>query len=842
LVYLTEPTETATATANVSLTGVGQHLVDASYSGDGNYSASFSGATALWGLLPATTTTLSVNSGGVAVTSIPPGTVVALTATVSIGANPPITGQVDFCDASSSQCTDIHLLGTVALTNGTATYKFVPGAGVHSYKAVFVENGYGLSSSSMIAMLSVGPAPSPVYSDTTSIAYGGYPGDYSLTATVEGFGGSAAPTGNVSFLDTSFGNTSLATAQLGTAVSGLGWLISQTPAAGGNLASEVAGDFNGDGIPDLALLWTTSTYNSGPYSVTILFGNGKGGFTSGPTTVATGTQSYASIIAGDLNGDGKTDLVILSWNGYSTSYVTSLLGNGDGTFAAPQTGVAFNQGAVGGDGVPGSLTAADFNGDGKMDVAVVGDYVSSGGVTILLGKGDGTFTAAGANLDLGAGFGLIATGDLNGDGIPDLVATNYFDPGGAMIFLGKGDGTFTTATTLPIDRFPSSVLVGDFNGDGTLDLAIGYSGAVTVFLGKGDGTFNQASGSPVTGAGLSLVAGDFNHDGKVDLAGVDNYNDQIDLFLGAGDGTFTETVATPSVSQNWLGPFAIVAADFNEDGVPDLAMLTKNVGTASILLTEPTETAGVTVNSIAPVGAGTHNVEASYSGDNNYASAGSSTAALTAGLAPLTITPAAGMYTSAQTITITEAIPGATIYYWATGLVSTNGFVPYTGPIALTEGGVETIQAYATETGYQQTNSVSETYTLVLPATATPTISLVAGYYAGPQTATLSDSDSTASIYYTTNGTTPSVTSNLYSGPITVASSETLVAVAISSGHSYSGIVSAQYVIGSSTTPLIYRVVPEWPSCSVPSTTIVSVPPAPKSKTYLLGPAASIFI
>src|SRR5262249_24718942 len=152
-------------------------------------------------------------------------------------------------------------------------------------------------------------------------------------------------------------------------------------------------------------------------------------------------------------------------------------------------------------------------------------------------------------------------------------------------------------------------------------------------------------------AATSLVAGDFNHDGKLDLAGLDNYYNLIDIFIGSGDGTFTATSTTPVVRPHGNGPFAILPADFNGDGVPDLAMLDKYVNTATILLIEPTQTATATVTGIAPVGAGTHNVEASYSGDNNYSPAVSGTEALTAGLAPLVISPASGTYSSAQTVT-----------------------------------------------------------------------------------------------------------------------------------------------------------------------------------------------
>ncbi len=662
--YLTEPTETASASASVQVNGVGRHLAEASFPAEGNYKSSVSSSIPLWGLLPATSTTLSLTSGGSPVTSVAPGTVVLLTAQVSVGTTPVTAGQVNFCDASAPHCTDIHILGSSALnSSGTATFEFVPGAGTHNYQAQFVEDGFGLASASNIAPLKVGPPPSPVYSDTAAISSNGSQGDYSLTATVIGYGGPASPTGNVSFVDTSFGNNVLATAALGAGAAGNGWLISQTPAMGGNALSEVAEDFNGDGIPDLAILWSNNAIG-GPFSITILFGKGDGTFTTGPTVQPSGIQSYPTMIGGDFNGDGKADLAVLSYNGNSISYITVLLGKGDGTFATPITGQVYSQPQTGGDVILGTLAAADFNGDGKLDLAVVGDYVSSGGVTILLGNGDGTFTAAGPNLDLTAGFALVATGDFNGDGIPDFVAPNYFQDGGSpTIFLGKGDGTFTfKSTSFTLAYFPTSVLVADFNGDGVLDLAFSDLNGVEIALGNGDGTFTETAASPIPVPNelYSLTAGDFNHDGKVDIAGIDQYNDQIVLLIGAGDGTFTVTATTPAVSQIFLGPFAIVAADFNSDGVPDLAMLTKSVNTASTLLTVPTETATVTVNGIAPVAPGTHNVDASYAGDRNYGAVTSSTIPLIGGLPPVRVSPnslsfgneAVGTTSPAKTVTL----------------------------------------------------------------------------------------------------------------------------------------------------------------------------------------------
>jgi hypothetical protein len=792
--YLTEPTETASASASIQVNGVGQHLAQASFPAEGSYASSVSNSIPLWGLLPATSTRLSVTSGGSVVTSVTPGTAVLFTAQVSVGTTPVTAGQVNFCDASAPYCTDIHILGSAALSSsGTATFKFVPGVGAHSYQAQFVEDGFGLASASSIASLNVGPAPSPVYSDTAAISLNGAPGDYSLTVTVTGYGGTASPTGTVSFVDMSFGNNVLATASLGTGIPGVGFLESSSPSFGSYPTIEVAADFNGDGIPDLAILSSNT--------VAVFLGKGDGTFQAGPTIQPSGLQGSPYMISGDFNGDGKPDLAILSYDGYSTSYLTILLNNGDGSFSAKPTVVAFQQGSVGGDVVPGTMAAADFNGDGKLDLAVVGDYVSSGGVIIFLGNGDGTFNAGPISLP-NQDFGLVAVGDFNGDGIPDLVATHYFDFGTPpTIFHGKGDGTFTTnPASFTLDYFPTSIVVGDYNGDGILDLAFSDLNGVEIALGNGDGTFNETPASPIAVPNelYSLQAGDYNHDGKPDLAGLDNYDDRIVLLLGGGDGTFVVTATTPVVSTSLVGPFQIVAADFNGDGVPDLAMLTKNVNTASILLTEPTETATATVNGIAPIGAGMHNVDASYAGDSHYSAVTSSTIPLIAGLAPLVVTPATGTYTSKQTLTITESIPGSTIYYKLTGPVSTNGYVQYTGPVSLPYGGIEALEAYATETGYQQSNNLLAQYTLNYP-----------GFAPGP--------GGTTSLMVTPGTTTGNT------GTISVAGT-----------NGFSGIVNLTCSVTTRLTG-----VSDMPTCSLNPTSVTIAGAAAKTSTLTVNTTAA---
>jgi hypothetical protein len=275
----------------------------------------------------------------------------------------------------------------------------------------------------------------------------------------------------------------------------------------------------------------------------------------------------SSVVRGDFNGDGKSDLAVTN---YGSNNVSILLGNGNGTF---HNAVNF---AVGDS--PYAVAIGDFNEDGREDLAVANQ--ASGTVSVLLGNGNGTFHTA-VNYSAGPGSTAISVGDFNGDGKADLVTAN-FAAGNASVLLGNGDGTFESAVSYGVGSGPFSVVIGDFNGDDKTDLAVANFGSdnVSVLLGNGNGTFQSAVNYGAGTSPLSIAAGYINNDSRLDLIVANFGSDNVSVLPGNSNGTFQ-----PAVNRAvGAGPFYVISSDFNGDGKTDIATPNFNGGNASVLL------------------------------------------------------------------------------------------------------------------------------------------------------------------------------------------------------------------------------------------------------------------
>ena len=277
---------------------------------------------------------------------------------------------------------------------------------------------------------------------------------------------------------------------------------------------------------------------------------------------------------GDFNGDGKQDIVFAN-GAYPGGVVTVLSGKGNGTFDLPrQTAWTTSLGGS----APRSIAVGDFNHDGKLDV-LIADYLS-GNVWVLLGVGDGTFRNPHEFFAGGVGLNVVAVGDFNKDGKLDFVASSGELPNPIILSLGNGDGTFGSAT--PIDSgSASSLVVADIDGDGNLDLVLAGRSAiggspVSVLFGRGNGTFDSARDYGSDGAS-SVAVGDVNRDGKLDI--ITTYS----VFLGLGNRTFAAPVSLPYIG-DWDISLAVAIADFNGDGNLDVVKANSEESTVGILL------------------------------------------------------------------------------------------------------------------------------------------------------------------------------------------------------------------------------------------------------------------
>src|SRR6266516_3725403 len=433
--------------------------------------------------------------------------------------------------------------------------------------------------------------------------------------------------------------------------------------------------------------------------------------------VAGSKNGPSGMAVGDFNGDGKLDLAVVNFGDWNI-YV--LLGNGVGTFQAARS-VYFASGG----GFPWYVVTADFNGDGKLDLAV--SNYGDNSFSVLLGNGDGTFQPP-RTLPIGTHPALVAVGDFNGDGKPDLAISSVGD-NTVSVLLGNGDGTFLAPQVTPVGLNPWYFAVGDFNGDGKLDLAVADYGCpldctsspsntVTVLLGNGNGTFLPGPSLTVGNGPAGVAVGDFNGDGKPDLA-VANLNDNtLSILLGNGDGTFQAPQTFAGVGTK---PYFVAVGDFNRDGKPDLVITNHLGNTVTVLL---------------------------GNGD--------------------------GTFQPAQTFLVDSDPVYATV-----GDFNGDGVQD----LAVANLHALTISVLLGNAGTGST------------VVATPTFSPAGGTYTGSVTVTISDATSGATIHYTTDGSTPTTSSAVYTGALTFTQTTTLNAMAAAPGMTDSGVASATYTI-----------------------------------------------
>ncbi len=301
-------------------------------------------------------------------------------------------------------------------------------------------------------------------------------------------------------------------------------------------------DVNGDGFPDII---------SGGSD--IVFGNGKGQFSQPVYYPISSNGDATYLLPFDLRNNGRTDLVFLNYYGG----LSVLLNEGKGRFQDGEAVPVSGGGAY-------CAVSADFNGDGKPDLAVG----VSDGISILLGTGKASAPYTQGELLSYSGYSCPVEGDLNGDGITDLLATT--GTGTAVSFLGKGDGTFTqVAQTTPLSS--NGVLVlGDFNGDGKLDFALNSN---LLAYGNGDGTFQTPKPfipNVMSTSIVGIAAAKLNGDRETDIVLTDFVANLVYVLLSDGKKGFTQT--TISTVGNCYAPYAPALADVNADGKKDLVL------------------------------------------------------------------------------------------------------------------------------------------------------------------------------------------------------------------------------------------------------------------------------
>ncbi len=366
-----------------------------------------------------------------------------------------------------------------------------------------------------------------------------------------------------------------------------------------HLTGLAVADFNGDGKPDIAV---TDDYTQ---TLVVYLNDGTGNFSSTPHTTTLHIPNIGglgALVAGDVNEDGKQDLIVSPVAGLQ--YDVVLLGNGDGTFTQGET-IAGSYGFQ-------TASLVDINGDGHLDLISEGD----GSSFYATGDGAGHFTqtsgSAAENTGIGAG---LAYGDFFGMHHIDFVVADYLG-NDLHVFGGNGDGTFRTPVTIDVPGvdYPNSLATADFNGDGKLDLAIGSADIASLIFGNGDGTFQTASSQTVllslpadfvlpSGANNpmppTLATADMDANGTPDIVAADPTSNELSVLLNDGTGRFPQQ--TPDFLAQLEGFSTLKLIDLNGDGLPDIIVGNGATQNVSVYLSiRPKATPTLTLQSSTP--------------------------------------------------------------------------------------------------------------------------------------------------------------------------------------------------------------------------------------------------
>jgi hypothetical protein len=355
---------------------------------------------------------------------------------------------------------------------------------------------------------------------------------------------------------------------------------SNFPSLGSNPVFVDVGDFNGDGIKDLAVANSGASTSGSGSGISILLGNGTGSFGTATLLPQASIPFTSALAVAKFNTDIYDDLVVDNSNGSLSIFYGSSSGLGAPVNVPSDPRIGANY-----------IAATDFNGDGRPDIAiatnrVTGSLNTNGVVSILLQNTDGTFGTP-VNSLVGRRPTSIAVGDFDGDGKQDDLAVTSNVDNTVSIVLANDSGTFTNGPIIPVGTWANSIAVGKFDADNTDDLAVANrdSKNVSILLQKSPGTFTAAPNLAVET--FFLAAGDIDGDGKSDLAVTNSTAKAVSVLIGKGNGEFNTAIDFPVGSAN-SSPSSVVVKDIDGDGRPDIAATNFSDNNVSVLLNTPT--------------------------------------------------------------------------------------------------------------------------------------------------------------------------------------------------------------------------------------------------------------